>query len=151
MGGERRWHMSRPDGLTLALRGGAAAFVAVVVNAALVAVSQALNIAPEFMALSYPPVAFLSAAGAIGATVVYWFIAGRRDDPDPLFVRVAGVALVLSFVPDIGLLFADEAATVFGVVVLMLMHVVVAAASVRLLTQPGTLSEGEVVETARNA
>jgi hypothetical protein len=143
--------MSRPDGLTLALRGGAAALVAVVVNVVLVAVSQALNIAPDFMALTYPPVAFLSAVGAIGATVVYWFIAGRRENPGPLFVRVATVALVISFVPDIGLLFADEAATILGVVVLMLMHVVVAVASVRLLTQPGTLAEAGFTDTARNA
>jgi CDP-diglyceride synthetase len=143
--------MSRTDRLTLTLRGGAAALVAVVVNAALVAIAQALNVAPGFMALSYPPVAFLSAVGAVGATVVYALIARRRDDPDPLFVRVAGVVLVLSFLPDVGLLFGDEAATIPGVVVLMLMHVVVAAASVRLLTQPGALAAAESASEPRNA
>jgi hypothetical protein len=143
--------MSQTDRLTLALRGGAAALVAVVVNAVLVAVSGALNIAPDFMALTYPPVAFLSAFGAIGATVVYALVARVREDPDPLFVRIAVAALVLSFVPDIALLVADEAATVAGILVLMLMHVVVAAASVRLLTQPGTLTPAETTEQARNA
>ena len=143
--------MPRTDRLTLTLRGGAAALVAVVVNAALVAVAQALGVAPGFMALSYPPVAFLSAVGAIGATVVYGLIARRRDDPDPLFVRVAGVVLVLSFLPDVGLLFGDEAATIPGVVVLMLMHVVVAAASVRLLTQPGALAAAGSSGEPRNA
>lgn len=143
--------MSRTDRLTLTLRGGGAALVAVVVNAALVAVSGVLGVAPGFMALSYPPVAFLSAAGAVGATVVYALVARRRDDPDPLFVRVAGAVLVVSFVPDVALLFADEAATVPGVVVLMVMHVVVAVASIRLLTQPGALVGTGSTDGARNA
>ena len=143
--------MSRPDGLTLTIRGGAAAIVAVVVNAVLVAVAQAAGIAPGFMALSYPPVAFLSAVGVVGATVVYWLIAGRSADPDRVFVRVAAVVLVLSFVPDVALLFADDAATIPGVIVLMVMHVVVAAASIRLLTQSATLLSGETTGEPRNA
>jgi hypothetical protein len=125
--------------------------VAVVINAALVAVSQALNVAPGFLALSYPPMAFLSAAGAAGATVVYALIARRRDDPDELFVRVALAVLVVSFVPDVALLFLDDAGTVPGVAVLIVMHIVVALASIRLLTQPGTLADIGSANSTRNA
>lgn len=134
--------MSGTDGLTLALRGGAGALVAVVVNAILVAAAQAIGIAPEFRALTYPPVVFLTVVGVAGATVVYWLLSRRRSDPDRTFVRVAVAVLVVSFVPDVGLLFADDAATVPGVVVLMVMHVVVAAASVRMLTG-GSLGTGD--------
>lgn len=119
---------------TLTLRGIAAALVGAGINAGLVALAQALDIAPGFRALSYPPVVFLSVVGALGAAVAYLILQRRSTDPERTFTRLATVVLVLSLVPDIGLLVGDEAATVTGVVVLMVMHVVVAAASVALLT-----------------
>ena len=70
----------------------------------------------------------------MGATVTYWLLVRRASNPDRTFVRVASVVLVVSFVPDVGLLSGDPAATVPGVVVLMAMHVVVAAVSVTVLT-----------------
>jgi hypothetical protein len=45
--------------------------------------------------------------------------------------------LVVSFLPDLGLLAGDPAATVPGVLALMVMHVVVAAASVGALVVGG--------------
>ena len=88
---------------------------------------------PVLRALTIPPVAFLSALGAGGATVVYWLLGRFGSGVDPTFVRVAAGALLLSFVPDVALLALDPAATPLAVVVLMAMHVVVAAVSVGLL------------------
>ena len=123
------------DAKTLAVRGIVAAAIAAVVNAGLVALATAADIAPGFRALTYPPVVFLSVVGALGAAVAYFLVLRRASgDPDRLFARIAAVVLVLSFVPDIGLLVSDDAATVVGVVLLMLMHVVVAAAAVAVLT-----------------
>lgn len=107
--------------------------LSVLVNAVLVVLVGAVGIAPEFRALTLPPVALLSAVGAIGAVVVYGLLTRYVDRPERTFRRVAAVVLVLSFVPDLGLLVGDPAATVPGVVVLMIMHVVVAAVSVGAL------------------
>ncbi|WP_238709337.1 DUF6069 family protein [Natronorubrum halophilum] len=115
------------------VRGGIAVALSVLVNVGLVVAVAALGIAPGFQALTVPPVAFLSALGSIGALAVYWLLGRYTENQDRLFVRIAAVVLVLSFVPDAALLSVDPAATVPGVVVLMIMHVVVAVASVWLL------------------
>lgn len=118
---------------SIAVRGGVAIVLAVLANVVLLLGVNALEIAPEFRALRVPPVAFLSAVGAAGAAVVYWVLSRYVTDVDRTFVRVAAVVLVLSFVPDLALLAVDPAATPLAVVVLMAMHVVVAAASVGTL------------------
>lgn len=124
---------TRNGSTSLLVRGGMAVVVAVVLNVIIVFVSGSLNIAPGFQPLSVPPVVFLTAAGAVGATVVYGLLGRFVDDVNRAFVRIAGVVLLLSFVPDIGLLVADPAATVPGVVVLMVMHVIVAGVAVGAL------------------
>ena len=115
------------------VRGGLAVVLAVLANVGLVLGVDALGIAPEFQALTIPPVAFLSALGAGGATVVYWLLGRYVSDANRTFVRVAAGVLLLSFVPDVALLAIDPAATPLAVVVLMAMHVVVAAVSVWVL------------------
>lgn len=102
-------------------------------NAVLLALVQALEVAPDFRALSFPPVLFLSAVGAVGAVAVYWVLDRRVDQPARTFRRIAAAVLVVSFGPDLALLAADEAATIPGVIALMLMHVVVAAVAVGVL------------------
>lgn len=119
------------------VRGGLAVGLAVLANAVLVVGVGALDLAPEFRALTLPPVAFLSALGAGGATVVYWLLGRYVKEVDRTFLRIAGAVLVLSFVPDIALLAIDPAATVLGVVVLILMHVIVAGVSVGTLVYWG--------------
>ena len=118
---------------SLAVRGGIAIVLSMIANAVVLAIVQALEIAPDFQALTFPPVLFLSAAGAVGAVAVYWVFDRRVDRPARTFRRIAIAVLVVSFVPDLALLGLDEAATVPGVVVLMLMHVVVAAVAVGVL------------------
>ena len=119
------------------IRGGVAVVLAVLINAVLVVGVSSLDIAPGFDALTLPPVAFLSAVGAVGAAAVYWGLSRYVADADRLFVRIAGAVLVLSFVPDVALLALDSAATVLGVVVLMILHVTVAVASVWALVYWG--------------
>ena len=115
------------------VRGALAAVLGVAVNVALVALASGADIAPDFRALTFPPVIFLSAVGALGATVVYAVLLRRVDEPARRFRQLALGVLVVSFVPDIGLLVADEAATPAGVAVLMVMHITVAAACLWLL------------------
>jgi hypothetical protein len=122
---------------SLPARGALAVGVAVLANVAVVVAADAVGLAPGFDPLSPPSVVFLSAVGAVGATVVYAGLRRYVDRPDRTFVRVAAVVLLASFLPDIGLLSADPAATVPGVVLLMFMHVVVAAVSVGLLVGGG--------------
>lgn len=119
------------------VRGGLAVVLAVLANAVLVVGVGALDLAPEFRALTLPPVAFLSALGAGGATVVYWLLGRYVKEVDRTFLRIAGAVLVLSFVLDVALLAIDPAATVLGVVVLILMHVIVAGVSVGTLVDWG--------------
>ncbi|WP_246023008.1 DUF6069 family protein [Halosimplex halophilum] len=118
---------------SLPVRAVLAAVLAAAANAALVAAVQWVGIAPGFRALTYPPVVFLSVLGALGAAGVYALLRNRVAEPAATFRKLALAVLVVSFVPDLALLAADPAATVAGVVVLMGMHVVVAAIAVELL------------------
>ncbi|CQR50998.1 MULTISPECIES: DUF6069 family protein [Haloferax] len=127
----------RPTWTDLTRRGLATAAVAAVANALLLTLVLETGLVEPFAPLSYPPVVLFSAGGAVGATLVYGLFTGRVADADRTFVRVAGAVLVASFLPDIGLLYADPGATVPGVVVLMVMHVVVAAVCVASLTELG--------------
>lgn len=124
----------RPDRRTLARRGLAAVVLAPLANALLLWAVLATDAVQRFDPLQYGPVTLFSALGALGAALVYAWLVRRRADPDRTFVRVAGLVLLLSFVPDVALLFADPAATVPAVVVLVVMHVVVAVISVGVLT-----------------
>ena len=123
--------------LSIPVRGAVAVTLSVLLNAALVLTASSLGVAPGFQPLTIPPVVFLSAVGAAGAAGVYWLLSRRVDEVGRSFTRVAAAVLLLSFLPDVGLLFADPAATVAGVVVLMLMHVVAATVSVGALVYWG--------------
>lgn len=119
---------------TLAVRGGLAVVASLLLNWVLLGAALASGVVEPFDALSIPPVSLLTALGAIGATIAYGVITRRSDAPDRTFAIVAGVVLLLSFVPDVALLENDPEATVSGVIVLILMHVAVAAVCVLALT-----------------
>lgn len=119
---------------SLVRRGVLAVVLVVVANAVVTLAATAVGVAPGFRPLSLPSVLLLSTLGVVGATVAYWLLVRRAANPDRTFVRLAAVVLVLSFLPDVGLLVGDPAATVPGVVVLMAMHVVAAVVSVAVLT-----------------
>jgi hypothetical protein len=120
---------------SVAVRGGVAVVVSVALNALLVVAANAVDLAPGFESLVLMNVAGLSAIGAIGATVVYALLGRYVADPDGTFLRVSAAVLLLSFLPNVGVLaevepLADPNATTPAVVLLMFMHVVVAAACV---------------------
>lgn len=114
-------------------RVGAALAASVLFNVVLVGIATAVGVAPGFRPVAVVPVALLSAVGVLGATGTYLVLDRLSDTPDRLFRLVAVAVLLVSFVPDVLLLSADPAATVPGVVVLMVMHVVVAAACLSFL------------------
>lgn len=119
-----------PRPLSIPVRGAVAVVLSVGVNLGLLQAGTTLGIAPEFQALSVPPVAFLSVFGASCATAVYWLLDRYARRPRRTFLRVAMMVLALSFLPSIALHLIDPNATVPGVAVLLIMHVTVAAASV---------------------
>ena len=117
--------------------GALAAVVSVVLNHFLQAGALALfEIPDDFSPLHGPgPVIFFSVIGAVTGVGVFAGIAGVSARPISIFRIVAGVVLVLSFIPDLWLLTESGGANVpggtpAGVGTLMLMHVVSAAAVV---------------------
>jgi hypothetical protein len=79
-------------------------------------------------------VAPYTAGGVVLAGVV--FAATRRfaRDADRVYVRIAAAALVLSWIPDVGLLIIhDPGATVTAVASLMVMHALAAGIAVTVL------------------
>ncbi len=127
----------RPTRSVLARRGLLAVVLSVLANGLVLSLVLASGAVQPFAPLSYPSVLFLSGAGAAGATLVYGLLSTRVENPDRTFLRVAVAVLVVSFIPDIGLLFGDPQATIPGVLVLMAMHVVVAGVCVGTLTRLG--------------
>lgn len=86
------------------------------------------------------PVVFFSVIGALAGLGVFAGIGSVSSRPVPVFRIVAGVVLVVSFIPDLWLLTESGAAnfpgvTGAGVGTLMLMHVVSAAAVVWAVEQ----------------
>jgi len=99
-----------------------------------------LAIPPEFPPLNGAgPTIFFTTVGGVVAVGVYGLVRRFSSRPVPLFRKIAGVVLVFSFLPDLGLLSEGAAeafpgATPAGVSVLMLQHVVAAAVIVWALT-----------------
>ena len=70
------------------------------------------------------------------AGIAYAVIQRFFRDPDRVYIRLAIVALVLSWIPDVALLFINEpGATVPAVASLMVMHAVAAGVVVTLLVR----------------
>jgi hypothetical protein len=117
--------------------GALAVMVSVVANHFLHAGALAVfDISHDFPPLQGPwPVVFFSVFGAIAGVGVFAGIVSVSPRPVPVFRMVAGVALVLSLIPDLWLLTESGAAnfpggTPAGVGTLMVMHVISAAAVV---------------------
>ena len=96
-----------------------------------------LPIPAEFQQFSAAAVVVFTALGAIGATVVYAFIANRYDHPVRTFRGVAFGALLLSFAPDLVLWVnqgSSQGVTAVGILSLMFLHVTAFASIVGALT-----------------
>ncbi len=126
-----------PDTRTVALRGVGALVVAVLANGILLTVVLQTNAVQRFQPLNYTSVIVLTSVGLLGATVVYWLLVQWKRDPDRYFAWIAIIVLVVSFIPDVGLLYVDPQATIAGVVVLMAMHAIAAGVAIGVLTELG--------------
>jgi hypothetical protein len=99
-----------------------------------------LDIPPEFLPLaSSGPTIVFTAVSALGAAAVFGVVRRYTERPEYVFRWIAGVVLLLTFVPDLWLLSdggadAFQGATATAVGVLMLMHVVAATVIVGFLT-----------------
>ena len=97
----------------------------------------ALGISGLYLPLSwYGTIVPFTVVGVAGATAVYAIIICYSPSPIRLFSWISGVALVLSFIPDISLLALSVAGTTpLSVGVLMLMHVSAFLVSFGMLTR----------------
>ncbi len=93
-----------------------------------------LDIPAEFQQLQTPAFLPFTVIGLLGAIITFAIIGRVSRRPVRTFQIVAAVVLVLSFLPDIGLLATGApGATLPGILVLMLMHVVAAGIVVWVL------------------
>ena len=96
---------------------------------------QAFAVSPEFEPFQ-GTVAPYTAGGVILAGVAFALLRRFARDAGHVFVRLAVVALVLSWIPDVALLFINEpGGTVSAVASLMVMHAVAAAIVVTSLVK----------------
>jgi hypothetical protein len=96
---------------------------------------RAFAVAPEFEPFQGTVVPY-TIGGVVLAGIAYAVLRRLVHDAQRAFLRLAIVALVLSWIPDVALLFINEpGATVPAVGSLMVMHAVSAAVVVRLLMQ----------------
>ena len=128
---------AEPDGVTVAIRGAQAIVIAAIANTFLLSAVLLAGVVEPFEPLEYTSVVVLTALGVLGATIVYWLLVQWKPNPDQYFVWIAVILLLVSFIPAIGLLLRDPAATIPGVAVLMAMHTIAAAVSIGLLTELG--------------
>jgi hypothetical protein len=96
---------------------------------------QAFAVSPQFEPFQ-GTVAPYTAGGVILAGVAFAVVQRFFRDATGMYVRLAAVALVLSWIPDVALLFINEpGATVPAIVSLMTMHAVAAAIVVTSLVR----------------
>lgn len=117
-----------------------AVITAVIVNSIVRVIAvPLLHIPTEFQPLSWGQFIFLTVVGTSLGGVVFAVVARFAKRPIRTFRIIAVVALLLSWLPDFGLLAAGDRAPYPGVSpasvgVLMLMHVLAAVVSVGILT-----------------
>lgn len=113
-----------------------AAVVATIGNIIVQMVTEALFTIPaSFPPFDIPRIALFSVIGVVGATIVFGLLGRFTERPIRWFWIVSVVVLLLSFIPNIAMLTtgALPGTTVPGVVSLMVMHVVAAAAALGVL------------------
>ena len=96
---------------------------------------QAFAVSPEFEPFQ-GTVAPYTAGGLVLAGIAYAVVQRFFLDAGRVYIRLAIVALALSWIPDVALLFINEqGATVPAVASLLVMHAVAAAVVVTLLVR----------------
>jgi NADH:ubiquinone oxidoreductase subunit K len=113
-----------------------AAVVAAIGNILVLLITDALFTVPDsFPPFAIGPVTFFSVVGVVGATIVFALLGRFTKRPIYWFWIISIVVLLLSFIPNIVTLVGNTlpGTNVAGVVSLMIMHVVAAAAAVGIL------------------
>lgn len=123
-------------------RAGAAALVlSLVVNAAVTTVARMAEVGEGLEAMQYQSVLVLTAAGVVGATVVYAALSRLTSRPDRNFVIVAAIVLALSIVPDVTYIPSEPGGSLTAGIVLASMHVLTAVIAVWLLVDRGQVRQ----------
>ena len=117
---------------------GFAVIAAVIANIVVRIIAGAVTTIPaEFQPLQYGAFIFFTIFGVLGATLVFWLVSRIAKRPLRTFTIIAGVVLLLSFLPDTqlssGTMFSGV--TTAGVITLAVMHVTTAISAVRFLTR----------------
>ena len=137
IGAGRSYARSR---IWLVVVGAVLALAATMVEVILAMVLRAaLGVPAGFSPLTAPAVATMTIVGMIGATVVFGWMARVRPDPRAAFVGVALAALVLSWLPDLGIWVTGvfPHTTEAGILSLMALHPVAAAFAIGILYRFG--------------
>ena len=94
-----------------------------------------LTIPPEFEPLGPLRISIFTVVFVLGGIIVYAILAAKAEHPIRTYQRVAWIFLIVSFIPDIAMLFGDfmAGATITAVVVLMLTHVVAGLTAIYVL------------------
>ena len=94
-----------------------------------------VEIPPEFAPLGPLRISIFTVVFLLGAISVYAILAAKADHPIRTYQRIGWIFLIVSFIPDIAMLFVDfmPGATVTAVVVLMLTHVVAGLIAIYVL------------------
>jgi hypothetical protein len=117
----------------------------VVASVAAVFVVRILAFATMDLSAEYPPLTwtglfvFTTVLVSAGVLVFVW-VAGSSATPIPTYRRIALIALLLSFVPDLFLPGTDPGATWPAAIVLMVMHVAAWLPTVLILTNPALVA-----------
>ena len=128
-------HSRSGDTRTLVTQGAGAVAIALTVNLALGWIALSRNLVESTEFFHYPAIVVWTLLGMGGATVVYGVLTRRSVTPDRTFVRIATIALVLSFVPDIGLALFASSVTTSEAIGLMILHVPPAVVAVLALPE----------------
>ncbi len=115
-------------------RGGLALVVAVSVNLVLVFLATLASVAPDLLHLDYARVSVFTAVGVAGATATYLALTRVVETPRRTFARLAAGLVVLSMLPTALVIPGEPGATTLGTVMLGVLHLPPAVASVVLLT-----------------
>jgi Family of unknown function (DUF6069) len=135
---------SRVGGRRLVVVGAALAVVATAADVIVaMALRSVLQVPAGFSPLTVPSVASVTVAAMIGATFVFGWLGRVRPDPRAAFVRIASAALIVSWLPDLGIWVTGvfPATTGAGILSLATLHVVAGALAIATLYRFGMASE----------
>jgi hypothetical protein len=94
-------------------------------------------IPPQFAPFQIPRITIFTLVGVLGATLLFAVLVRFTRKPIRLFWIISVIFLLISFIPNIAMFFTNfvPGATPAGIISLMIMHVITAAAAVIVLTR----------------